>query len=304
MGCGWRCRARTRDGYSPPTDPAVLVIRGNLLIEKHRHRVIRQSLFKLVPNQNPKAFDLMTLVDGEFWLTTAIFMIEDDTLTICEGGRDRDRPTAFRHWGVVDDDLTLLRSFKWINKSQTTSRSGDAVSEQNYTDGGVDGLNVISASAAGASAHGGLDGGRVARSPNAGEVALDVCGGRDKVYLQETIDSMNINLLWSMRPVGEYVMFVSKVDEMALDANGGSGNPYPRSADANNINHLWLLAKTGGDYMIWSAVSNVVLDANGGRGRPYLSASPDPRNINHRWELRSVGNYYMLIPRSSSFRCR
>ena len=146
-------------------------------------------------------------------------------------------------------------------------------------------------------ARGGSDGGRVARSPNAGEVALDVCGGRDKVYLQETIDSMNINLLWSMRPVGEYVMFVSKVDDMALDANGGSGNPYPRSADANNINHLWLLAKTGGDYMIWSAVSNVVLDANGGRGRPYLSASPDPRNINHRWELRSVGNYYMLIPR-------
>jgi hypothetical protein len=156
---------------------------------------------------------------------------------------------------------------------------------------------VINASAAGANARSGLGGARVVRIPNVGEVALDVCGGRDMIYLQEAIERTNINLLWSIRPVGEYVMFVSKVDDMALDANGGTGNPYPRVADPSNINHLWLLAKIGDDYMIWSAVNNVVLDANGGRRRPYLSDCPNPRNVYQRWELRPVGNDYMLIPR-------
>jgi hypothetical protein len=139
--------------------------------------------------------------------------------------------------------------------------------------------------------------GRLVGGPERGEVALDVCGGRDKVYLQTVVDPTNINLLWSMRPVGEHVMFVSRVAEMALDANAGVGNPYPRPADATNINHLWLLAKVGDHYMIWSAVSNVVLDANGGRGRPYLSSNPDPRNVNHLWSLRPVGDHYMLVPK-------
>jgi Thioredoxin-like len=130
-----------------------------------------------------------------------------------------------------------------------------------------------------------------------GEMALDVCGGRDKVYLNATVDPTNINLLWSLRQVGDAVMFVSRVDGMALDANGGQGNPYPREADPSNINHLWLLAKVGDSYMIWSKVTNVVLDANGGRGRPYLSTNPDPRNINHLWELRAIGDHIMLVPR-------
>src|SRR5262245_32930980 len=130
---------------------------------------------------------------------------------------------------------------------------------------------------------------------SAGEMALDVCGGRDKVYLNATVDPTNINLLWSLRQVGDAVMFVSRVDGMALDANGGQGNPYPREADPSNINHLWLLAKVGDSYMIWSKVTNVVLDANGGRGRPYLSTNPDPRNINHLWSLRRVGNWSMIV---------
>jgi hypothetical protein len=46
-----------------------------VLVEKHRDRVIRQSLLQLGPNQSPKALDLMTFVDGEFWLTRAIFMM-------------------------------------------------------------------------------------------------------------------------------------------------------------------------------------------------------------------------------------
>jgi hypothetical protein len=140
-------------------------------------------------------------------------------------------------------------------------------------------------------------GGRVLGGPVTGELALDVCGGRDKVYLQANVDPANINLLWSIHPVGEYVMFVSRVDGMALDAAGGEGNPYPRTADPTNLNHLWLLAKVGNQYMIWSAVRNVVLDANGGRGRPYLSREPDPRNVNHLWTLRPVGDEFMIVPR-------
>jgi hypothetical protein len=63
------------------------------------------------------------------------------------------------------------------------------------------------------------------RESSSCELALDVCGGRDKVYFQEEVDPANINLLWSVQQVGDYVMFVSRVDLMALDANAGAGNP-------------------------------------------------------------------------------
>jgi len=131
--------------------------------------------------------------------------------------------------------------------------------------------------------------------PQTVELALDVAGGRDKCYLYGPPDATNWNHLWSIRPAGDAVMLVSHVDEMALDANAGSGNPYPRKADASNVNHLWILTKVGEDYMIWPKVKNVVLDANGGRGRPYLSSNPDPRNINQLWSLRKVGNWNMIV---------
>jgi hypothetical protein len=127
------------------------------------------------------------------------------------------------------------------------------------------------------------------------ELALDVAGGRDKCYLYGPPDPTNWNHLWTIKAVGDAVMFVSQVDGMALDANGGAGNPYPRAADSANINHLWILAKVGDDTMIWSKVKNVVLDANGGRGRPYLSNNPDPRNVNHLWSLRQVGDKVMIV---------
>ena len=133
--------------------------------------------------------------------------------------------------------------------------------------------------------------------PQAGlPVALDVAGGRDKVYLQQAVDSNNINLLWTVRPVGDAVMLVSRVDGMALDANGGQGNPYPRAADPSNVNHLWVLATVGEQYFIWSKVNGAVLDANGGKGRPYLSDRPDVRNVNHLWELRPAGEFVMIVP--------
>src|SRR5262249_7679769 len=126
--------------------------------------------------------------------------------------------------------------------------------------------------------------------PNAGlPVALDAAGGRDRVDFPQAGDPNNINLLWKVRPGRDAGRLVSHVDEMALDANGGKGNPYPRTADETNLNHLWVLARVGENYMIWSKVNGAVLDANGLRGRPYLSATPDVRNINHLWELRPVG---------------
>jgi hypothetical protein len=93
-------------------------------------------------------------------------------------------------------------------------------------------------------------------------------------------------------------VIVSRVDHLALDANGGKGNPYLRSADPNNDNHLWILARVGDHEMIWPKIANVVLDANGCRANPYLSTNPDPRNLNHLWFLRSVGENYMIIPKT------
>lgn len=137
-------------------------------------------------------------------------------------------------------------------------------------------------------------GGRVAAVTDV-ELALDVNGGRDRCYLYGPPEPANNNHLWRVTPVGDAVMLVSRVDGMALDANGGRGNPYPRSADPTNLNHRWLLVRVGDDVMIWSKVTNVVLDANGGRGRPYLSTNPDPRNVNHLWSLRKVGDDVMIV---------
>jgi uncharacterized protein (TIGR03067 family) len=99
-------------GYLAPRDPATLVIDGNLFVMKAGDRSIRQSLVRLVPGQSPKAADLTTVVSGEFWLTRAIYKIEGDTLTICEAGRDKPRPSAFRRWTGGEDELTLLTTFK------------------------------------------------------------------------------------------------------------------------------------------------------------------------------------------------
>ena len=95
---------------------------------------------------------------------------------------------------------------------------------------------------------------------------------------------------------GSVTVRLARVDGMALDANGGQGNPYPRAADPSNVNHLWVLAKVGEQYMIWSKVNGAVLDANCGKGRPYLSDRPDVRNVNHLWELRPAGEFVMIVP--------
>jgi uncharacterized protein (TIGR03067 family) len=99
-------------GYRAPRDPATLTIDGHLFVMKHGDRAFRQSLIKFVPGQTSTAADLTTVVGGEFWLTRAIYKFEGDTLTICEAGRDKPRPTEFRKWTGVEDELTLLTTFK------------------------------------------------------------------------------------------------------------------------------------------------------------------------------------------------
>jgi uncharacterized protein (TIGR03067 family) len=99
-------------GVSVSRDPTTLVIAGNSFVEKEYGRTVRQSLFRVVSGHSPKAMDLMTVVEGEFWLTRAIYKVEGDMLTICECGRDKPRPSTF-HGGEGDgQELTLLRTFK------------------------------------------------------------------------------------------------------------------------------------------------------------------------------------------------
>jgi uncharacterized protein (TIGR03067 family) len=108
---------RPRIGYSLPREPITLIVHGSVLVEKSGERVVRQSLFRTIPNRTPKAIDLMTVVEGEFWQTPAIYKIESDLLAICEGARDEQRPAQFRGWESIDDRLVLLRSFKRLTTS-------------------------------------------------------------------------------------------------------------------------------------------------------------------------------------------
>jgi hypothetical protein len=88
----------------PPPSPMTLVIDGHLLVVKKTGRGGRQSLVLPVPGRPGdahRAIDLMTAVDGatplngEFWLTRAIYKIEGGVLTLSESGRDGPRPTSF-----------------------------------------------------------------------------------------------------------------------------------------------------------------------------------------------------------------
>ena len=102
---------RPRNGKRAPREPLTLVVDGASLLEKTQNRIVRQSLFTIVPGKC-SSIDFMTVVDGEFWLTRAIYKIEDDVLTVCEAGQNEKRPTLFQGWEALGDRLTSLRKFK------------------------------------------------------------------------------------------------------------------------------------------------------------------------------------------------
>src|SRR5262249_37485353 len=126
---------------------------------------------------------------------------------------------------------------------------------------------------------------------------LDAAGGRTKPYFYYPPDPSNINHLWQLTKVGNYYMIVSKLGELALDANGGKGNPYLRHSDPTNINHLWQLAKVDDCYLILPKVGEgeLALDANGGKSNPYFRKL-DATNNNHLWQLRKTGDSYLIVP--------
>jgi len=103
-------RERLRIRYSPPLGSATLIISGNSFVMKAGDRPFRQSLFKPVASDGPKAVDLMTVVGNEFWLTRAIYQIEGDILTICESAQDKPRPTEFRT--ETEGELTLMTVYR------------------------------------------------------------------------------------------------------------------------------------------------------------------------------------------------
>ncbi len=95
-----------------PHAPQTLVIDGTLFVTKVGDRTTRQSLINFELPGEPKAADLMTVVGEEFWLTRAIYKVEGDILMICESTRDGARPTDFRRRKGIDEELTLLATFK------------------------------------------------------------------------------------------------------------------------------------------------------------------------------------------------
>jgi len=85
--------------------------------------------------------------------------------------------------------------------------------------------------------------------------------------------------------------------QTALDANGGTGNPYLNPNLQRNENLLWKLEKDGKFFRIVPKVNpQVALDANGGQGSPYLNTHSG-KNDNLLWKIEQRGKFYMIFPK-------
>src|SRR5579859_8063166 len=83
-----------RVGYRVPRSPRVLVFSRDVCTWTEGAVLSRQSLFTPVGPASDKAIDFVTVVEGKFWTTHALYALDGDTLTIREGALNEPRPTS------------------------------------------------------------------------------------------------------------------------------------------------------------------------------------------------------------------
>jgi hypothetical protein len=93
---------RNRPGEQVTLPTPELTFRGNVACWERDGRIVRQSLFALARADSGRAIDFVTVVDGTFRTTRAVFAIADDTLTLREGAPDGPRPEALVAGGSGD----------------------------------------------------------------------------------------------------------------------------------------------------------------------------------------------------------
>lgn len=109
----WQLVSSVKDGKEAP-DEVVKSIR--LVIKDSKHTVyrgddfvVKEIPFKLDLSQDPKR-SVDTLPDGK--QIKAIYKIEDDTLTSCSAGVDKDFPKEFSGAEGLDQTLRVLKRIK------------------------------------------------------------------------------------------------------------------------------------------------------------------------------------------------
>jgi hypothetical protein len=107
--------------------PWVLTFDGRVVSWQEGGGVIRQSLF--IQDDAHAAIDFMTVVDGAFLTTKALFEVDGDTLTIREGAINEPRPsTIIPKEGAADAWLPVRIYMRRPNNS-AGSKTVKAVAE-------------------------------------------------------------------------------------------------------------------------------------------------------------------------------
>jgi hypothetical protein len=101
--------APPRAGYRMPRDWGSVTFQGSACVwADSGGRTTRQSLFVPVRSGSQRGLDFVTVCDGRFCTTRALFTIEGDILTIKEGALDRPRPAALTAGGFDGHDVDSM----------------------------------------------------------------------------------------------------------------------------------------------------------------------------------------------------
>ncbi len=102
---------RDQHGKQLKRQPRHLTILGNACTWHEGDRLVRQSLFTLKGAQSPRDLDFVSVVDGRFETTHALFSIEGDIMTIREGALRQPRPAKLVP-GKDEDSWPLVHVFR------------------------------------------------------------------------------------------------------------------------------------------------------------------------------------------------
>jgi hypothetical protein len=102
--------ARERVGYQVAPPKVSLTFDGSACTwEERGGSKFRQSLFIPVQAGPHRGLDFVTVCDGVFWPTRALFRVDGDTLTIKEGAIGRPRPTD-----LVSGEFGVVTMEDWV----------------------------------------------------------------------------------------------------------------------------------------------------------------------------------------------